>query len=128
MAFCPWLADAGWIYLCKSYSVGTFWASSHCNQYSALMEEIVSVPDAMPFDQQVNLAQQQNVSQSTSRTINTLTATSPSTSGRSESEVCKALDIQITWHDALARQPQSGQTKDSISEKKARNRQFAIRS
>ncbi|MBK5207169.1 MAG: hypothetical protein JJD98_17760 [Polaromonas sp.] len=52
-------AQAGSIYLCQAYSGGTFWAKPHCNQHSALIESIVSVPDNLPFDQQVALAEQQ---------------------------------------------------------------------
>ena len=42
---------------------------------------------------------------------------------------CKALDEHIKYLDAMARQPQSGQTQDWIRDqrKKARDRQFAIR-
>ena len=55
----PILAEAGTIYLCRAYSGGTFWASNHCRQHNALIERIVTVPDGMPFDQQVDLGNQQ---------------------------------------------------------------------
>lgn len=46
-------AQADTIYLCKAYNGSTFWAKAHCNQHNALIERIVSVPDGMPFEQQV---------------------------------------------------------------------------
>ncbi|MEO7128944.1 MAG: hypothetical protein ABI040_08810 [Rhodoferax sp.] len=45
------------IYLCKAYSGGSFWSSSHCNLHSALIDRMVSVPSTLPFDQQVALAE-----------------------------------------------------------------------
>jgi hypothetical protein len=51
-------ASAATLYLCKAYNGGTFWASAPCAQYKALIERIESVPDGLPFDQQVNLAEQ----------------------------------------------------------------------
>lgn len=44
------------IYFCKAYNGSTFWSKAHCNQHKAFIERIVSVPDDMPFDQQVNIA------------------------------------------------------------------------
>ncbi|QDL37664.1 hypothetical protein [Rhodoferax sediminis] len=49
-------AQADTIYLCKAYNDSTFWAKAHCNQHQAFVERIVSVPDGMSFEQQVNLA------------------------------------------------------------------------
>ena len=51
-------APAGEVFMCKSYGGGTFWSSAHCSRHNALIERIVSVPDGMPFDQQVKLAVQ----------------------------------------------------------------------
>lgn len=122
-------AQAGTLYLCKAYGGGTFWAQQTCSQHSALIESFVSVPDSLPFDQQVNLAEQQrrqpaaNITTVISNTVNT------SQSGDGRQAECKALDAQITQYDSMARQPQSGQTQDSISAQKkaARDRQFQIR-
>jgi len=54
-------ADAGaaTIYRCRSYGGGHFWSASHCQQHKALIDRIASVPDGMPFDQQVAVAQGQ---------------------------------------------------------------------
>ncbi|MDR6536975.1 hypothetical protein [Variovorax soli] len=51
-------AQAATIYLCRAYNGSTFWASAHCNQYNALIERIENVADGIPWDQQVQQAQQ----------------------------------------------------------------------
>ena len=50
-------SSADTIYLCEAYSGGKFWSSSHCHQHKALIDRIETVPDGLPFDQQVQLAQ-----------------------------------------------------------------------
>ena len=122
-------AFAASIYLCRAYSGGTFWAKAHCNQHSALIERIVSVPDTLPFDQQVNLAEQQRQSSnSTQTTTNTITNTTNNSLQNRQAE-CKSLESAVINYDAMARQPQSGQTQDWIADKrkKARDRQFVIK-
>ena len=127
----PLGASAGSIYLCKAYAGGTFWASNHCNQHNALIERIANVPDGLPFDQQVNIANQQRQSAAStttnSVTVNTTTVTNNNSAAGHIAE-CKALDASITQYDAMARQPQTGQMQDWITgeKKKARDRQFRI--
>ena len=127
----PLGASAGSIYLCKAYAGGTFWASNHCNQHNALIERIANVPDGLPFDHQVNIAnqQRQSVASTTTNTvtINTTTVTNNNSAAGHLAE-CKALDASITQYDAMARQPQTGQMQDWITgeKKKARDRQFRI--
>ncbi|WP_156955253.1 hypothetical protein [Polaromonas glacialis] len=126
-ALFPFLAHSGSIYLCKAYSGGTFWAQSHCSKHSALIDSIVSVPDSLAFDQQVNLAEQQRRSTAIMNTVtHTTVTTSPAQDRNAE---CKTLDARITDYDAQARHPQSGQMQDWISEnkRKARDRQFSLR-
>lgn len=127
-------AQAGTIYLCKAYSGGTFWAKSHCSQHSALIERIASVPDSLPFDQQVALAEQQRNAATQANTANTSSSTTTNTitysqTGADRQTECKALNAQIQHYDSMARQPQSGQTQDWISaqRKTARDRQFQLR-
>ena len=123
-------AQAGTIYLCKAYSGGTFWAKSQCSQHSALIERIANVPDSLPFDQQVALAEQQRNAATQADTANTTTNTIPySQPGADRQAECKALDAKIQHYDAMARQPQAGQTQDWISaqRKTARDRQFQLR-
>lgn len=51
-------AQAGTVYLCKAYNGSTFWASNHCNQHNAFIERIEHVADGIPWDQQVQQAEQ----------------------------------------------------------------------
>jgi len=122
-------AHAGSLYLCKAYGGGTFWAGSHCNQHNALIERIVSVPDGLPFDQQVQMGEQERARQS-GGAAQTMVVNPSSQNQHAELQAeCKTLDAQIANYDSMARQPQSAQTQDWIAErrKKARDRQFAIR-
>jgi hypothetical protein len=52
-------ADAATLYRCRSHGGGHFWSAQHCQQHNALIDRIASVPDGMPFDQQVAVAQGQ---------------------------------------------------------------------
>lgn len=73
LALLPFGSQAATIYLCKAYSGGTVWAQAHCGTHNALIESIVSVPDNMPFKQQVALAEQQRGSAPASTTtVNTV--------------------------------------------------------
>jgi hypothetical protein len=58
LAFCS-SANAATIYFCKAYSGGTFWSNTICSAQKALIDRTATVPDGMPFNQQVDLAQQQ---------------------------------------------------------------------
>lgn len=49
------------IYLCKAYSGGSFWSSAHCGTQQALIDRMATVPNGMPFDQQVQIAEAQRV-------------------------------------------------------------------
>lgn len=126
----PMYVHPGSLYLCRAYSGGTFWAQAHCNQHNALIERIVSVPDNLPFDQQVNLGEQERQQKNTivNTNINTETTVNSNLAAAKIAE-CKSLDIEITHLDAMARQPQSGQVQDQISvrKRKARDRQFGLK-
>ena len=47
------------IYLCKAYSGGMFWSSAYCGTQQALIDRTATVPGNLPFDQQVEIAEQQ---------------------------------------------------------------------
>lgn len=119
-------AHSGSIYLCKAYSGGTFWAQAHCNQHNALIESIVSVPDGIPWDQQVALAEQQR--NGNRQPQHRVVSNEVNVHAARQSE-CKSLDARITQLDAMARQPQGAQMHDWIrsERKQARDRQFEIR-
>jgi hypothetical protein len=120
---------AGSIYLCKAYNGGTFWSAAHCGQHSALIERIVSVPDTLPFDQQVRLAEQQRAGGASTMITTTTNQTSSGPSALEIQAECIALDARITNLDSQARQPQSGQMQDWLrtKRKQARDRQFSLR-
>lgn len=53
------VAQAATIYYCKAYAGGNFWSTAVCSSQKALIDRTATVPDGMPFDQQVNIAQSQ---------------------------------------------------------------------
>jgi hypothetical protein len=59
LACAPWApASAAPLYLCKSFAGGgQFWSTQHCSKTNALVEKVVSVPDNIGFDQQVQAAE-----------------------------------------------------------------------
>lgn len=128
----PMLAEAGTIYLCRAYSGGTFWASHHCRQHNALIERIVTVPDGLPFDQQVDLGNQQLRSlnsQSSGQTRNTTIINNNGSQAQGNKAQCESLDQAIEGLDAAARAPQSLQSLDRIraERKNLRDRQYQLR-
>ena len=122
-------AQAGAIYLCKAYSGGTFWAQQQCSQHSALIERIANVPDSLPFNQQVEIAQQQRNAATEATRVNSTTTHAYTQTGPDQPTECKALKANVAHYDAMARQPQSGQMQDWISAQRrtARDRQFKLR-
>ena len=132
LALLPFQAQAGTIYLCKAYNGATFWSSAHCQKHSALIDRMVSVPDSLPWEQQVQLAEQERAQRSAlanppAPAQQQVTVTqSP---GNSKQAECVSLNAQIAQFDATARQPQSGQSEDRITAERrsARDRQFSLR-
>lgn len=127
----PMAAQSATIYLCKAYSGGTFWSSGHCSSQKAMIERMVSVPDGMPFEQQVQLGNQAAAEAAklttTPQSQSTQTVTRTTSSASSQLE-CKALDDHIKQLDAMARQPQTAAQQNSIAQRRrnARDRQFQL--
>lgn len=127
LSLAPGATPAATLYLCKAYGGGMFWSTAPCSTQQATIERMVSVPDDMPFEQQVQLGNQAAAEGAR------LTAPPPPAAqgaARQEgSDECKLLDERIQRLDALARQPQSGATQDWIAERRraARSRQFQLR-
>jgi hypothetical protein len=142
IALCGWLllgtlvptgSHAGSIFLCRVYSGGSILSSARCDPTKAVVEREIYVPDSLSWDQQVAYAEQVL---SASRALqnpplvahtNSVTTTTTSSFNGTGSQ-CKALDAEIAGYDAIARQPQSGQTQDWIAERKraARTKQFGL--
>lgn len=116
------------LYHCKSYSGGTFWASTHCNQHQALVDRIAGVPAYLPLDQQVLLADSQRRA-ATQLQSSTTTTVVNNVVVSDKKDACLSLKRQIEHLDAWARQPLPAQEQDRIREqrKQARDRQFALR-
>lgn len=53
------VSQAATIYLCTAWTGGTFWSSAVCSSQKATIDRISTVPDGMPFQQQVDIAQSQ---------------------------------------------------------------------
>jgi hypothetical protein len=135
----PAPAQAASIYLCKTHGGATFWSSAHCRQHDALIDRIESVPDGLPFDQQVALAEQSRAAAARlyqapatsprGTSTHSTTATTTTVNGQGKAQECKALEAHITQLDAQARQPQTAQTQDWLrsQKQKARDRQFQLR-
>lgn len=124
--------EAATLYLCKAYSGGSFWSTAACSTQQATIERMVSVPDDMPFEQQVQLGNQ--VAAEGAR----LAAPPPAARAQVQPQgaktpapidECPLLDDRIRRLDSMARQPQSGATQDWIAERRreARSRQFQLR-
>lgn len=56
---------AATIYECRAYSGATFFSTGICSEHKALGVRLHSVPDGMPFDQQVQLIQDASQTRST---------------------------------------------------------------
>ncbi len=100
---------AATLYLSTAYSGGTFWASSHCRQHNALVERILSVPDGMSFQQQVELGQQQLDRLASPTGASQAHGADRAPPQPNRKAQCDTLDAKVKHFDALARQPQSGQ-------------------
>lgn len=125
--FAPAWADAATLYMCRSNSGGSFWSNAHCGSHNALVERIVSVPDGLPFDQQVQLGEQNRADGRRLLESPPPNAATTNNSQNKQNE-CPYIDARIKQLDQLARQPQSGQAQDAISEerRRLRDRQFQI--
>jgi hypothetical protein len=131
LALAPLASHAGSIFLCKSYSGSMFWSKQHCREHNALIDWIVSVPDSLPWEQQVQLAEQDRARRAaeTAPQRNVVVQQGQATSAAGRQAECASLDAQITQWDAMARHPQSGQMQDWITaqKRKARDRQFQLK-
>jgi hypothetical protein len=134
-------SHAATIYFCKGYTGGTFWSDTTCSKQQATIDRMMTVPDNMPFDQQVRLGEEAREAvrrlvepQSGAQGVTTTTRTvirngTTVAGGMDKTTECQALSAHITSLEAMSRQPQSGQRQDWITseKRKARDRQFQLR-
>jgi hypothetical protein len=126
----PFHSGAATIYFCKNPSGGTFWSSGQCRDHGAFMDRMVTVPDGMPFDQQVVLGEQNRANAAALTAPPQAPVVQYQQAAQPDKQAeCKALEAKIANIEALARRPQSGPTQDALAneKKKARDRQFQIR-
>lgn len=120
-------AQAATLYHCKNYSGGTFWASDACSNHRALIDRLVTVPDNMPFEQQVQVGNQARAEADglAARQVSQPVPARP----QAPQVDCTAISKEITSLDSMARQPHSAGTQDWISQrrKSLRDTQFRNR-
>lgn len=102
-------AGAGQVFLCVSNSGGRFWSSSHCRERGAFVERIESVPAGLPWNQQVQLADQQTrqgyaVQQ---RAMDQRGAATAGVTSAGDPARCAHWNQQLEYYDRLARQPRA---------------------
>jgi hypothetical protein len=117
--------QAATLYHCKNYSGGTFWSNAPCSTQNALIDRLVTVPDNMPFEQQVEIgnkvrAEAQALVQQQVQVQQQQTQQQPEIN-------CSAIAQEIASLDALARQPQSAGTQDNIAQRRKSLRDIQFR-
>ncbi len=115
----PTLCSAATIYECRAYNGSSFYSSNRCSQHNALGVLNHSVPDGLPFDQQVAVVravkakEQARIREYEARWI------APSSSGEHNKALrCERLDQAIAAKDAALRQPHSAQRGDQLTAKR----------
>jgi hypothetical protein len=81
------LCFADTVYRCRAYNGEAFWAKHHCHEHKSLVEGIYTVPDNMPFEQQVDLAQR-GVSRANS-------AKAAESEERMRASQCASINLQL---------------------------------
>ena len=127
-------AGAAQVFSCVTHSGGRFWSSVHCREKNALVERIESVPAGLPWEQQVDIADQQTrrgyATQRQQMQVSgasTAGEIAPSGGGGANArQNCAYWNEQVAYYDAMARRPQSPGTQGWIAErrKEARDAQF----
>lgn len=125
----PTAGHAATLFHCKNPEGGTFWSSAHCSKHNALIDRTVTVPDNMPFEQQVQIG---NKIRADAEALYAPQQRAPQTvvhqQGVQQPAVdCAAISQEIATLDALARQPQSAGTQDSIAQRRRQLRDIQFR-
>ncbi len=135
MSLCAWPATGATVYLCKAYSGGMFWSSENCGAQQAVIDRMVTVPDGLSWEQQVQLGEQARRQGAALAAAPAPAPEPPPPQPRSQAPrydaraECRSLADRVNHLDSMARQPQSGRTQDWISEEKrrVRDRQARLR-
>ncbi len=138
LAFAPLAcAHAAPLYLCKSFAgSGQFWSAQHCSKTNALVEKVVSVPDGLGFDQQVQAAER-SVAQPAAARATAPSSTAPLSAAsasalaaqRAPSVECNALAAQLTQVNIDLRSAGSPEKQKPLLDRKhkALERRFELR-
>ena len=125
LAFCG-NASSAIIFLCEGYSGGKFWSSVHCREKNALIDRMETVPDGLPFDQQVAMASSQRDKAQRLYQAPEVQV-SPQVVQPNNRATCDAYSARVSQLDAMARQPQTAQMQDWITAERRRVRDLQFR-
>ena len=121
---------SGTVYLCRNPDRSTFWAQAPCSSQGAVLERMAQVPEDLPFDAQVRIAEERRRALTPPPAVQ-VSETSAATPfpAVDRKAVCDPLDDRVRELDAMARQPQTASMQDWIrSERKSvRDAQFRMR-
>lgn len=122
----PCVGNTATLYHCKNHSGGTFWASAHCAKHNSLIDRTVTVPDNMPFEQQVQIG---NKVRADAEALYAPPAQAQQPTSPQPEVNCTAIAQEIASLDAMARQLQSAGTQDAIAQRRKalRDTQFRNR-
>lgn len=126
----PALCSAATIYECRAYNGSSFYYSNRCSQHNALGVLNHSVPDGLPFDQQVAVVRAVKAKeQARVRDYESRWSAPSSDSEQNKTLRCQHLDQAIAAKDATLRQPHSAQRGDQLTSERKRlmDQRFELR-
>lgn len=122
---------SGTVYLCRNPDRSTFWTKAPCSTHGAVLERLTQVPEDLPFDAQVRIAEERRRALTPPRIQASETSTSVASPFATvdRKAVCDRLDDRVRELDAIARQPQTASMQDWIRSKRksVRDAQFRMR-
>ena len=126
----PLLGEAATIHECRAYNGSTFYSTSRCSQHNALGVLNHTVPDGLPFDQQLAMVRAAKAKEQV-RVLEheTRRLTSHSSTERNKDGRCGQLDQAISATDSALRQPHSAQRGDQLTagRKRLMDQRFDLR-
>ena len=117
----PMLGDAATVHECRAYNGSTFYASARCSQHDALGVLNHTVPDGLPFDQQVAIIRAAKAKELVRVLEYETRRSAPHRSTEHDKEWrCQQLDRDIAATDSALRQPHSAQRGDQLTAERKR--------